>query len=75
MTIREIKSKDEKFYELSRQQREVFHLSENTIELESGSSIVKMDGFLRHENEELRKDASDTQMLSDFIDFAIFWKY
>jgi hypothetical protein len=50
-------------------------LSENTIELESGSSIVKMDGFLRHENEELRKDASDTQMLSDFIDFAIFWKY
>lgn len=75
LKIEEVKSPEESFYELSRKQREVFALEGNTIELESDSTGIKMEGFLKHENEELTKDAISTQKLSDYIDFAIFWKY
>lgn len=34
-----------------------------------------MNGFLKHENEELRKDAQENQKLSDYVDFAIYWTY
>jgi len=62
------------FIKKTRKEREVEITEENTYIVDDADFDLNLKGLLKHENEELKAESDKTQLLSDYVDFAIIWK-
>lgn len=74
LTIEEIEVDIKNFDQLSRKHREVLIDEENTLKMDESEFDINLNGLLKHENEELKAEADESQLLKDYVDLAIIWK-
>jgi hypothetical protein len=75
LTIDEVAVEDAiNFQKLTRKEREVLIDLNNILAIDTDPFNTQINGFLKHENEELKADAEASQLLSDYVDLAIIWK-
>jgi hypothetical protein len=75
LTIEEIETENpEEFAKLSRKNREVLITEENTLNVDDSEFNISLKGLLKHENLELKAEATEDQLLANYVDLAIIWK-